>query len=87
MKRHMPQDILRAIIIFAAVTAITLRTAGRRPAVTADTTDITEYGTANPPGIPGGDPGSSIEQMDYIFHELHPDGRHALCAVCGSSTP
>jgi hypothetical protein len=22
--------------------------------------------------------------MDYIFHELHADGRHALCAVCGS---
>jgi hypothetical protein len=20
---------------------------------------------------------------DYIFHDLHADGRHALCAVCG----
>jgi hypothetical protein len=37
-----------------------------------------------PPGTPGGGPGSSAEQMDYIFHELHADSRHALCAVCGS---
>jgi hypothetical protein len=87
MTRYMPQDILRAVIIFAAVTAITLRTAGRRPAVAADMTDIAGQGTANAPGTPDGGPGSSVEQMDYIFHELHPDGRHALCAVCGSSTP
>jgi hypothetical protein len=36
------------------------------------------------PGIPGGGPDSSIEQMQYVFHELHADGQHALCAVCGS---
>jgi hypothetical protein len=29
-------------------------------------------------------PDSSIGQMDHVFHELHADGRHALCAVCGS---
>jgi len=24
----------------------------------------------------------TVEQMQYVFHELHPDGRNALCAVC-----
>jgi hypothetical protein len=28
---------------------------------------------------------SSVEQMQYVFHELHADGRHALCAVCGGN--
>ena len=39
---------------------------------------------ANPPGTLVGGPDSSVDQMDYIFHELHADGHHALCAVCGS---
>jgi hypothetical protein len=47
-------------------------------------TDMAGHGMINPPGIPGGGPDSSIGQMDYVFHELHADGRHALCAVCGS---
>jgi hypothetical protein len=42
-------------------------------AVTADVTDIA-----------GGGPDGSVKPMDYVFHELHADGRHALCAVCGS---
>lgn len=29
-------------------------------------------------------PDSSVEQMQYVFHELHADGRHAVCAVCDS---
>jgi hypothetical protein len=37
-----------------------------------------------PPGPSGGGPGSSVEQMQYVFHELHADGRHGLCAVCDS---
>jgi hypothetical protein len=36
------------------------------------------------PGTPGGGPDSSVEQMHDVFHELHADGRHALCAVCDS---
>jgi len=36
------------------------------------------------PRSPGGGPGSSVEQMHDVFHELHADGRHALCAVCDS---
>ncbi len=39
-----------------------------------------------PPDTPGGGPDSSVEQMQYVFHELHADGRHALCAICGSRT-
>jgi hypothetical protein len=36
------------------------------------------------PGIPLAmrRPPSTVEQMQYVFHELHPDGRNALCAVC-----
>jgi hypothetical protein len=25
---------------------------------------------------------TAAEQMQHIFHELHADGRNALCAVC-----
>jgi hypothetical protein len=53
------------------------------PAVTAGTPDIAGPGMAKPPGPPGR-PDSSVEQMQYVFHELHADGRHALCAVCDS---
>jgi hypothetical protein len=35
-----------------------------------------------PPGIPAGGPDSPIERMQKVFHELHADGHHALCAVC-----
>jgi hypothetical protein len=34
-----------------------------------------------PPGHQG-QPASAIEQAQRIFHELHADGRHALCSVC-----
>jgi hypothetical protein len=27
-------------------------------------------------------PASAIERAQRIFHELHADGRHALCSVC-----
>jgi hypothetical protein len=32
----------------------------------------------DPPGQPAG----VVEQMQQVFHELHPNGRNALCAVC-----
>ena len=35
-----------------------------------------------PPGPSGGGPDRSVEQMQSVFHELHADGRHVLCAVC-----
>ena len=27
-------------------------------------------------------PGAAAGQAQYVFHELHADGRHAICAVC-----
>jgi hypothetical protein len=27
-------------------------------------------------------PGPAAEQLQYVFHELHADGRNAICAVC-----
>ena len=27
-------------------------------------------------------PGPAAEQLQYVFHELHADGRNAFCAVC-----
>jgi len=34
------------------------------------------------PSSPPGRPASVVEQMQHVFHELHADGRNALCAVC-----
>lgn len=50
-----------------------------RPAVAAGTHDGHEM-----PGLPGspGRPPGTVEQMQHVFHELHPDGRNGLCAVC-----
>ena len=42
------------------------------------------HGMVTTPGTPGHGPGSSVEQMRDVFHELHADGRHALCAICDS---
>ena len=42
------------------------------------------HGMVTSPDTPGNGPGSSVEQMRDVFHELHADGRHALCAVCDS---
>jgi hypothetical protein len=36
-----------------------------------------------PPDIPGR-PDSAAEQVESVFHELHADGRNALCGVCDS---
>jgi hypothetical protein len=36
------------------------------------------------PETPGGEPDGFVVQMQYVFHELHADGRHPLCAVCGT---
>ena len=51
------------------------------PAVTVGTHDGAGHEMPGPPGSPGRPP-STVEQMHYVFHELHPDGRNALCAVC-----
>ncbi len=105
MKNRMAPNIPLAIVLFAAVAAVALRAAARRPGpprvpgtepapvtVTADesrprsaATTCTRDGTGpemvGPPGSPVR-PASAVEQMQHIFHELHADGRNALCAVC-----
>jgi hypothetical protein len=63
--------------------AVALRAAGRRPVATVGPPDLAEPGMVTP-ATSGDGPDSSVEQMQYVFHELHADGRHPLCAVCGS---
>ena len=81
--QRMPLNVPLAIIIFAAVTAVALRAEGQATTMTADRPDIARHGISRPSAIPSNAAGSS-EQMQYVFHELHPHGRHALCAVCES---
>ena len=38
---------------------------------------------AKPLGTRGRSDGPA-EQMQRVFHELHPEGRHALCEVCAN---
>ena len=54
-----------------------------RPAVTTGTPDRAARQLARPPRPPGR-PARAVEQAQHIFHELHADGRNALCAVCDS---
>ena len=51
------------------------------PAVVVGAHDGAGHEMPGPPGSPGR-PSSTVGQMQYVFHELHPDGRNALCAVC-----
>jgi hypothetical protein len=52
-----------------------------QPAVTTGMHDTTGHVVAKPPGT-SGRPDSAVEQVEYIFHELHADGHNALCGVC-----
>ena len=45
------------------------------------THDGARHDTTKRPGLQGR-PASAIEQTQRVFHELHADGRHALCSVC-----
>jgi hypothetical protein len=52
-----------------------------RPAATAGTHHTGVPHMARPPRTQG-QPARAIEQARQIFHELHADGRNALCVVC-----
>jgi hypothetical protein len=75
MKNTLAPGVPLAIVLSAAVATVALRAAARRQ---------------QPRWLPGtepepvtlGRPSSTVEQTQYVFHELHPDGRNALCAVC-----
>ena len=83
---RLPPNVPLAVAIFAALAAVALRAAARRPQLrlthpaTAGTPRLAGGETAKPPRT--GRPGGSAEQMQYVFHELHADGHHALCPLC-----
>ena len=83
MKNIMTPNITLAIVLVAAMAAVALRAAARRPeprwAPGARSVPV----AVRPSGFPG-PPASATEQMQDIFHELHADGRHAVCTVCDS---
>ena len=52
-----------------------------RPAVTTGAHDRAVRQRSRPPRPAGRSP-RAVEQAQHIFHELHADGRNALCVVC-----
>lgn len=83
MKNLMTPDITLAVVLLAAMAAVALRAAARRPeprwAPGAGSAPV----AVRTPDSPGA-PASAVEQMQDIFHELHADGRNAACTVCDS---
>ena len=53
------------------------------PAVVADVRHSAGQDMATPPGTLDRSDGPA-EQMQRVFHELHAEGRHALCEVCAN---
>src|SRR5215472_12403358 len=66
-----------------APVTVTIGEGRPRSAVTTGTQDGAGHEMARPPSPPGR-PASVVEQMQHVFHELHANGRNALCAVCDS---
>ena len=83
MKNVMTPNITLAIVLVAAMAAVALRAAARRPEPRWMSGAGSASAAVKIPGSPGR-PASVAEQMQDIFHELHPDGRHAVCTVCDS---
>ena len=83
MKNVMTPNITLAIVLLAAMAAIALRAAVRRPeprwAPDTESAPIAVRVSGSQ-----GRPASAVEQMQDIFHELHADGRNAACTVCDS---
>jgi hypothetical protein len=81
MRNLMTPNITLAIVLLAAIAAVALRAAARRPeprwAPGVEAAPI----AVRTPGF-AGRPTRGVEQMQDIFHELHADGRHAACTVC-----
>jgi len=83
MKNVMTPNITLAMVLVAAMAAVALRATARRPeprwASVAESAPI----ALRTPSSPGRS-ASAAEQMQDIFHELHADGRNAVCTVCDS---
>jgi len=65
----------------SAPVTVTIGETRPRSAVTTGSQYGIGYEMARPPNPPCR-PASVVEQMQHVFHELHADGRNALCAVC-----
>ena len=72
MKRRMAS----AVALLAAMAVVALRAAARRPRA-ATATGLLEVPRSQ--GLSGRPTGAA----EHVFHELHADGPHALCGVCG----
>ena len=83
MKNVMTPNITLAIVLLAAMAAVVLRAAARRPEPRWASGTASAPIAGRTPGSPGR-PASAVEQMQDIFHELHAEGRHAACTVCDS---
>jgi Ni,Fe-hydrogenase III small subunit len=81
MKNLMTPNITLAIILVAAMAAAAVRAAARRPEPRWASGAGSAPVAVEIPGSPGR-PASVAEQMQDIFHELHADGRDAVCTVC-----
>jgi hypothetical protein len=79
----MTPNITLAIVVVAAMAAVALRAAARRPEPRRAPGAGSAPVAVRTPGSPGR-PTSAAGQMQDIFHELHADGRHAACTVCDS---
>jgi len=66
-----------------AVVTVTADKGPPRPAVTAGVHGGAGREVTRTPAPPGR-PARAVEQAQLVFHELHADGRHTLCAVCDS---
>ena len=83
MKNVMTPNITLVIVLLAAMAAIALRAAARRPEPRwAPATESAPIAVRISGSL--GLPASAAEQMQDIFHELHADGRNAACTVCDS---
>jgi len=67
----------------AAPVTVTADESQPRPGVTAITHNGAGREAARPLALPGR-PAGAVGQAQHIFHELHPQGRNTLCAVCDS---
>jgi hypothetical protein len=84
VKNPITPNIPLAIVLFAAVAAVALRAASKRPKPRWVAGSHTPPFTVTADERPTGCPTSAVEQMQHTFHELHASGRHAVCAVCDS---
>jgi hypothetical protein len=83
MKNLMTPDITLAVVLVAAMAAVALRAAARRPEPRWASGAGSAPVAPRTPSSPGRSAGAA-KQVQDIFHELHPDGRHAVCTVCDS---